>query len=126
MAFQREMQCIVFAAIVGGCGTQHVIVRNALADAIRMHFPAPLRFDASVREGGTSGTLRALDDPEVTRWGDSHCVIEYSDDYQLHRNMVVVVHFDKEDKIKSENTYWRGPNPHVVNAPTIAGGNTGY
>lgn len=50
--------------------------------------------------------LRALDDPEVTHWGDDHCVIEYTDDYPYHRNMVVVVHFDG-DKVKSENTYYR-------------------
>lgn len=49
--------------------------------------------------------LRALDDPQITRWGDDHCVIEYSDDYPLHRGMVVVVHFDG-DRVKSENTYY--------------------
>lgn len=48
--------------------------------------------------------LRALDDPAVTRWGEDHCVIEYSDAYPLHRGMVVVVHFDG-DRVRSENTY---------------------
>jgi hypothetical protein len=57
---------------------------------------------------------RALDDPSVTSWGERHCVIEYSDDYPLHRNMVVVVHFDEDDKLVSENTYWRGPNRLAV------------
>ena len=50
--------------------------------------------------------LRALDDPNVASWGDRHCVLEYTDDYPLHRNMIVVVHFDG-DKVKSENTYFR-------------------
>ncbi len=49
--------------------------------------------------------LRALDDPAVARWGDGHCVLEYSDDYPLHKGMVVVIHFDG-DKVKSENTYF--------------------
>lgn len=63
--------------------------------------------------------LKALDDPAVTRWGDDHCVIEYSDDYPLHRNMVVVVHFDEDGKVKAENTYWRGPNRLAVPVPEI-------
>jgi hypothetical protein len=49
--------------------------------------------------------LRALDDPRVTRWGDNHCVLEYTDDYPLHQGMVVVVHFEN-DRVKSENTYF--------------------
>jgi len=49
--------------------------------------------------------LRALGDPAVTRWGENHCVIEYSDAYPLHRGMVVVVHFDG-DRVMSENTYF--------------------
>ena len=50
--------------------------------------------------------LRALDDPAVTKWGEDHCVLEYTDDYPHHRNMIVVVHFEG-DKVKSENTYFR-------------------
>jgi len=49
--------------------------------------------------------LKALDDPEVTCWGENHCVLEYNDNYPLHRGMVVVVHFEG-DRIKSENTYF--------------------
>ena len=49
--------------------------------------------------------LRALADPRVTRWGEDHIVLEYTDDYPLHRGMVVIVVFDG-DKIKSENTYY--------------------
>lgn len=60
---------------------------------------------------------RALDDPAITRWGDRHCVIEYSNDYPLHRNMVVIVHFDDEDKVLSENTYWRGERPKPRGGP---------
>lgn len=52
--------------------------------------------------------LRALDDPAVTRWGADHCVLEYTDDYASHRNMIVVVHF-AGGKVRSENTYSRGP-----------------
>jgi hypothetical protein len=59
------------------------------------------RFDEYLRE-----YLLALNDPAVTRWGDDHCVIEYSDAYPLHRNTVLVVHFDG-DKVKSENAYYR-------------------
>lgn len=48
--------------------------------------------------------LRALDDPDVARWGEDHIVLEYSAAYPLHRGFVVVVHFDGE-RVKSENTY---------------------
>lgn len=64
--------------------------------------------------------LRALDDPNVASWGDDHCVLEYSDDYPLHRNMIVVIHFDADGKVRSENTYWRGPNPHLASVPEPA------
>lgn len=50
--------------------------------------------------------LRALDDPAVARWGEDHCVLEYTDDYPHHRNMVVVIHFEG-DRVRSENTYYR-------------------
>jgi hypothetical protein len=50
--------------------------------------------------------LRAIEDPQVSRWGSDHLVIEYSDDYPLHRGMVVVVHFDADGRIRSENTYF--------------------
>ena len=53
--------------------------------------------------------LRAIDDPRVCRWGDDHLVIEYSDAYPLHRGMVVVVHFDCDGRIHSENTYFATP-----------------
>lgn len=53
--------------------------------------------------------LRALDDPRVARWGDDHVVLEYSDDYPLHRGMVVVVHFDADGRVRSENTYFATP-----------------
>jgi hypothetical protein len=53
--------------------------------------------------------LRALDDPGVARWGADHLVIEYSSDYPLHRGMVVVVHFDAEGRVRSENTYYATP-----------------
>jgi hypothetical protein len=49
--------------------------------------------------------LRALDDPQVTRWGENHCVIEYDARYPLHRGMVVIVHF-AGDRVRSENTYF--------------------
>lgn len=50
--------------------------------------------------------LCALDDPEVAFWGENHLVLEYTDAYPNHRNMVVVVHFEG-DRVKSENTYYR-------------------
>ena len=52
----------------------------------------------------TEEILRALDDPSVTRWGESHCVIEYSEDYPMHRGWVLVVHFDG-DRIAGEHGY---------------------
>ncbi len=53
--------------------------------------------------------LRALDDPRVARWGDDHVVLEYTDDYPLHRGMVVVVHFAADGRVRSENTYFSTP-----------------
>ena len=53
--------------------------------------------------------LRSLDDPRVARWGTDHLVIEYTQDYPLHRGMVVVVHFDAEGRIHGENTYFATP-----------------
>lgn len=53
--------------------------------------------------------LRALDDPRVARWGEDHIVLEYTDDYPLHRGMVVVVHFDADGRVSSENTYFATP-----------------
>ena len=53
--------------------------------------------------------LRALDDPEVTFWGDAHCVIEYSDAYPLHRGWILVVHFDG-DRVAGEHGYQTAPD----------------
>ena len=53
--------------------------------------------------------LRALDDAEVTQWGDSHCVIEYSDEYPLHRGWILVVHFDG-DRVAGEHGYPTTPD----------------
>ncbi len=53
--------------------------------------------------------LRALDDPKVTYWGDSHCVIEYSDEYPLHRGWILVVHFDG-DRVAGEHGYQTLPD----------------
>ena len=52
--------------------------------------------------------LRAIDDPTVTYWGESHCVIEYSDAYPLHRGWVLVVHFDG-DRVSGEHGYFTLP-----------------
>jgi hypothetical protein len=54
--------------------------------------------------------LRALDDRRVAHWGDEHVVLEYTEDYPLHRGMVVVVHFDAQGRILSENTYFANPS----------------
>jgi hypothetical protein len=53
--------------------------------------------------------LRALDDLHVARWRDDHVVLEYNDAYPLHRGMVVVVHFDANGRVRSENTYFATP-----------------
>jgi hypothetical protein len=53
--------------------------------------------------------LSALDDPRTTRWGNDHVVIEYTPDYPLHAGMVVVVHFDADGRVRSENTYFATP-----------------
>ena len=47
---------------------------------------------------------RAIDDPSVISWGESHCVIEYSDAYPMRRGWVLVVHFDG-DLIAGEHGY---------------------
>jgi hypothetical protein len=52
--------------------------------------------------------LRAIDDPTVTLWGESHCVIEYTDAYPLHRGWVLVVHFSG-DRISGEHGYMTLP-----------------
>jgi hypothetical protein len=54
--------------------------------------------------------LRALDDPEVTFWGETHCVIEYSDAYPLHRGQILVVHFDG-DRVAGEHAYQTAAAP---------------
>ena len=64
----------------------------------------------TLADGNAEEYRRALDDPAVTRWGQDHCVIEYSDAYPLHRDMVVVIHFE-DDRVKSENTYYRVAMP---------------
>src|SRR6516225_7581107 len=51
---------------------------------------------------------RAIDDSTVTHWGESHCVIEYTDAYPLHRGSVLVVHFDG-DRISGEHAYMTLP-----------------
>jgi hypothetical protein len=53
--------------------------------------------------------LRALDDPGVTFWGETHCVIEYSDAYPLHRGVILVVHFDG-DRVAGEHGYQTTPD----------------
>jgi len=51
---------------------------------------------------------RAIDDTTVTHWGEAHCVIEYTDEYPLHRGSVLVVHFDG-DRISGEHGYLTQP-----------------
>ena len=58
--------------------------------------------------------LRAVDDPVVTHWGESHCVIEYSDAYPLHRGHVLVVHFEG-DRLSGEHAFL------TLGTETIAG-----
>jgi hypothetical protein len=65
-----------------------------------MTLPLPAEYVEEIR--------RAIDDPTVTRWGESHCVIEYSDAYPLHRGWVLVVHFDG-DRISGEHAYMTLP-----------------
>ena len=72
--------------------------------------------DVRIRHAPSRGSQhdeyrRGLDDPAVTRWAEDHCVLEYTDDYPLHRNMAVIVHFDPDGRIRSENIYWRGDRP---------------
>ena len=79
------------------------------SDALRKMYARAIELNGLTAEN-MDEYLRALDDTAITRWGDDHCIIEYSDDYPCHRNMIVVVHFDDTGKVKSENTYCRGPN----------------
>ena len=61
----------------------------------------------AMQEGWMDESIRALDDPQVTHWGQAHCVMEYSDAYPMHRGWVMVVHFDDDGRIRSENVYPR-------------------
>ena len=56
---------------------------------------------------------RAIDDTTVTHWGESHCVIEYTGAYPLHRGWVLVVHFDG-DRISGEGGYVMPPTETVT------------
>jgi hypothetical protein len=51
---------------------------------------------------------RAIDDPAATLWGDSHCVVEYTEAYPLHRGAVLIVHFEG-DRISGEHGYGTPP-----------------
>jgi hypothetical protein len=70
-------------------------------DAVRALYERVLKVSIA---GLMDEYLRALDDPQVTKWGESHCVIEYSDEYPLHRGWVSVVHFDG-DRVAGEHAY---------------------
>jgi hypothetical protein len=80
--------------------------RLAGREAVRAMYEMALKVQpaASVEE-----ILRALDDPNVTHWGESHCVIEYSDDYPLHRGWILVVHFEGE-RVGGEHGYQTMPD----------------
>ena len=75
-------------------------------EAVRAMYEVALKVqpEADVKE-----ILRALDDPEVTFWGEAHCVIEYSDAYPLHRGWILVVHFDG-DRVAGEHGYQTTPD----------------
>ena len=68
------------------------------------------KFLPTLPEGWFDECLGALDDPRTTRWGETHCVIEFSEAYPLHRGSVMVVHFEG-NKLSEENLYPRPQNP---------------
>jgi hypothetical protein len=72
-------------------------------EAVRAFYSKTL---AGLPQGWMDECIRALDDPQVTHWGETHCVIEYSDAYPMHVGWVMVAHFD-DDGIRSENVYPR-------------------
>ena len=96
------------AAVASLSDAPHYVIRGYVLDgteAIRRMYEFAL---PNLPRENFDEYLRALDDPQVCVWGENHCVLEYTDDYPNHRNMVVVVHFDG-DKVKSENAYCRTP-----------------
>jgi hypothetical protein len=65
--------------------------RSALAELYRRVLPESGHKEMAVE------SMAALDDPEVTKWGDFHFVTEFSaaqGRYPLHKGMALVVHFD--------------------------------
>jgi hypothetical protein len=75
-------------------------------EAVRAMYKMALKAQPA---GYVKEILRALDDPEVTFWGETHCVIEYSDAYPLHRGQILVVHFDG-DRVAGEHGYQTTPD----------------
>ena len=75
--------------------------RAAVAELYR-RTPAPPDHQALALE-----TMAAIDDPEVTRWGETHFVTEFTnapDRYPRRAGMVLVVYFDRE-LVASERVY---------------------
>lgn len=95
----------VDAALAPMCANPRYVVPNYILDgheALRAMYERAL---PHLPEENFDEILRALDDPLVAFYGENHIVLEYTDDYPLHRGMVVVVHFE-DDRLKSENTYY--------------------
>jgi hypothetical protein len=78
-------------------------------EAVRAMYETALKVQPA---GYEKEILRALDDPGVTFWGDTHCVIEYSAAYPLHRGWVLVVHFGG-DRIAGEYSYQTTPDQNA-------------
>ena len=100
-----ELAGDVDAALAPMCDNPRYVVPNYLLEghaAIRAMYERAL---PHLPPENFAEYRRALDDPRVAYFGENHIVLEYTDDYPLHRGMVVVIHFEG-DRLKSENTYY--------------------
>src|SRR4029078_4546819 len=72
--------------------------RDAVRETYRRALPSTGHSDLSAE------TMRAFEDPRVTSWSESMCIVEYSvapDDYPLHDGLTLTYHF-KNDLVVSE------------------------
>jgi hypothetical protein len=87
----------------------HPLWRMNGVDAVRETYRRAL---SSAGHGDLSiETMTALEDPDVTTWGTSFCLVEYSvapDRYPLHDGMTLSYHFS-DDLVVSERVYLSRP-----------------
>jgi hypothetical protein len=80
--------------------------RSAIEELYVRTLPAPGHAELSEE------TIRAVEDPEVTTWGERFCIIEYPlapERYPLHRGLILVLGFD-DRAVSSERVYLLDPS----------------